>query len=510
MEPLFRKIAGLLGLSDVNPAVALGNGQWLPGNGHFASINPCTGLALADVGRCTMADYESLLQSAEAAHLRWREVPAPRRGLLVRDLGAALRACKSELATLIALEVGKIQSEAEGEVQEMIDIADFAVGLSRRLDGVTLPSERPQHRLMEQWHPLGTVAVITAFNFPAAVWAWNACIALVCGNSVIWKPSPKAPLTAIAIQRLVELVVASHGEASGVCGLLLSDEHWPAERLASDHRPALLSFTGSSHVGQRLAPLVAGRFGRYLLECSGNNALIVDQSADLDIALPAIVFGAIGTAGQRCTTTRRLIVHERRLSEVIARLRAAYAQIRIGDPLATGILLGPLIDAVARRAFASAVAEALSDGGELLYGGQVLAGDGYFVEPTLLRAANHWPVVQRETFAPLLYLMSFANFDDAIAMNNAVPQGLSSSLFSNDLRHTERFLAAAGSDCGIVNINVGTSGAEVGTAFGGEKKTGGGREAGSDAWRAYMRRQSSTINRGNSLPLAQGIRFTRG
>ncbi len=510
MDHAFSHLAGRLGLTAENPAVALGTGEWLPGNGHFASLNPCTGLPLAAVGRCAMADYETALQAADAAFLRWREVPAPLRGLLVRDLADAWRANKDELATLIALEVGKIKAEAAGEVQEMIDIADFAVGLSRRLDGVTLPSERPEHRLIEQWHPLGPVAVVTAFNFPAAVWAWNACIALVCGDSVVWKPSPKAPLTAIAIQHLVDRVAARHAGASGVCSLLLSDEHWPAERLAADHRVALFSFTGSSHVGQRLAPLVAGRFGRYLLECSGNNALIVDQSADLDQALPAIVFGAVGTAGQRCTTTRRLIVHERLAHEVIDRLRAAYAQIRIGDPLEAGILLGPLIDAVARRAFASAVAEALSYQGELLFGGQVLAGDGYFVEPTLIRAANHWPVVQRETFAPLLYVMTFSDFASAIAMQNAVPQGLSSALFTNDLRHAEQFLAAAGSDCGIANLNVGTSGAEIGTAFGGEKKTGGGREAGSDAWRAYMRRQSATINRGSRLPLAQGIRFTQG
>jgi aldehyde dehydrogenase (NAD+) len=503
------EVFATLGLAAGNPAAALGDGRWLPGAGAFASVNPSNGQPLAEVGRSRIPDYEAVLQAAQAAQARWREVPAPRRGLFVRDLADALRANKDALGTLIALEVGKIKAEADGEVQEMIDIADFAVGLSRRLDGVTLASERPAHRLMEQWHPLGTVAVVTAFNFPAAVWAWNACIATVCGNSVVWKPSAKAPLTAIAVQRLVDQVAARH-EAGGVCSLLLSDEHWSVERLAGDARVALLSFTGSTPVGQRLAPLVAARFGRSLLECSGNNAVIVDASADLQLALPAIVFGAVGTAGQRCTSTRRLIVHESRYEEVVERLRAAYAAIRIGDPLAPDTLLGPLIEAAARRSFSAAVMEARSLDGEVLYGGEALAGDGYFVEPTLIRAANHWPVVQRETFAPLLYVMSCRDLDEAIALNNAVPQGLSSALFTTDLRHAERFLAAAGSDCGIANINVGTSGAEVGAAFGGEKETGGGREAGSDAWRAYMRRQTSTINRGSSLPLAQGINFGPG
>jgi aldehyde dehydrogenase (NAD+) len=388
----------------------------------------------------------------------------------------------------------------------MIDIADFAVGLSRRLEGSTLASERPQHRLFEQWHPLGPVAVVTAFNFPAAVWAWNALIAAVCGDSVVWKPSPKAPLTAIAVQRIVDEVAAQHN-ASGVCTLLLSDEIWPVERLAADPRLPLFSFTGSSAVGRRLAPIVAGRFGRCLLECSGNNALIIDESADLDLALPAILFGAVGTAGQRCTTTRRLIVHRTRREEIVHRLQHAYRQIRTGDPLDPATLLGPLIDDEARRAFSSAVNDAVAAGGTVLAGGRELTGHGFFVEPTLIAAANDWPIVQHETFGPILYVIDCDSIDEAIHLHNAVPQGLSSALFTLDLRHAEQFISATGSDCGIANVNLGTSGAEVGAAFGGEKETGGGREAGSDAWKAYMRRQTSTINWGRSLPLAQGISF---
>ena len=502
IEALFER----LGLAEQNPAAALGDGSWRDGVGGFASIDPTCCEPLAMIARATPDDYEAVLGAAQRAHRRWREIPAPRRGLFVRDLADAFRAHKNDLGTLIALEVGKIRSEADGEVQEMIDIADFAVGLSRRLEGSTLASERPQHRLFEQWHPLGPVAVVTAFNFPAAVWAWNALIAAVCGNSVVWKPSPKAALTAIAVQRIVDEVASQHN-ASGVCTLLLSDEVWPVVHLAADHRLPLLSFTGSSSVGRRLAPIVAERFGRCLLECSGNNALIVDESADLDLALPAIVFGAIGTAGQRCTTTRRLIVHSAQREELLDRLLNAYRQVRIGDPLDPATLLGPLIDEDARRAFSSAVNEAVTAGGTLLAGGKALTGHGFFVEPTLIAAANDWPVVQRETFAPILYLIDCDSINDAIHLQNAVPQGLSSALFTLDLRHAERFIAAAGSDCGIANVNLGTSGAEVGAAFGGEKDSGGGREAGSDAWKAYMRRQTTTINWGQSLPLAQGISF---
>ena len=507
--PHFNDDPGLLerlGIEELNPAVSLGDGAWRAGVGGFASIDPSLGEPLALVQRALPTDLDLAVANARRSFRRWREVPAPQRGLFIRDLADTLRRHKGDLGTLISLETGKIKAEGDGEVQEMIDIADFAVGLSRRLEGSILASERPQHRMFEQWHPLGPIAVVTAFNFPAAVWAWNAMIAAVCGNSVVWKPSPKAPLTAIAVQRIADEVASRHA-AHGVFSLVLSDETWPVERLASDPRVPLVSFTGSSAVGRIVARLVAERFGRCLLECSGNNALIVDESADLDLALPAIVFGAVGTAGQRCTTTRRLIVHTSRHDELLERLCAAYAQIRIGDPLDPATLLGPLIDEEARRNFLKAVAEARAAGGELLAGGNALPGHGFFVEPTLMRADNAWPVVQRETFAPLLYLMRFDDFDDAIRLQNSVPQGLSSALFTNDLRRAERFAAATGSDCGIANINLGTSGAEVGGAFGGEKETGGGREAGSDAWKAYMRRQTSTINWGNSLPLAQGINF---
>ncbi|MBI4754010.1 MAG: aldehyde dehydrogenase family protein [Betaproteobacteria bacterium] len=502
VESLFDR----LGLARTNPAATAGDGTWRAGVGEFMSEDPATGLPLASIGRAGAADCQAVLDAAAAAFLRWREVPAPRRGLFVRDLADELRRQRDDLGTLVALEVGKIRAEGLGEIQEMIDIADYAVGLSRQIGGLTLPSERPAHRLMEQWHPLGVVGCVTAFNFPAAVWSWNAFIAAVCGDTVVWKPSPKAPLTAIAIHRIVERVAARH-DAAGVFSLLLGDDPALAASLAADRRVALFSFTGSSAVGHHLAPLVAARFGRCLLECGGNNAVIVDETADLDLALPAIVFGAVGTAGQRCTTTRRLLVHASRLDEVATRLAHAYARVRIGDPLDPATLMGPLIDAAAVDHFAAAVAEARAAGGRVLVGGERIAGPGHFVAPTLIRAENHWPIVQRETFAPILYLMPWQEFDEAIRMQNAVPQGLSSALFTRDLLRAERFLAASGSDCGIANINAGTSGAEIGGAFGGEKETGGGREAGSDAWKRYMRRQTVVVNRGNTLPLAQGIVF---
>ena len=495
-----------LGLLDTNPAAALGDGAWLPGEGAFVSENPSTGLALARVGRATARDCEMVLAAAGAAQRRWREVPAPLRGLFVRELGDELRRHRDDLGTLVALETGKIKAEGDGEIQEMIDVADFAVGLSRQLYGLTLASERPQHRMMEQWHPLGSIASITAFNFPAAVWSWNAFIAAVCGDTVVWKPSPKAPLTAIAIQRIADRVAARHA-AAGVFSLLLSDDAAAGARLAADPRLTLVSFTGSSAAGRHVAQTVAGRFGRCLLECSGNNAVIVDETADLELALPAIVFGAVGTAGQRCTSTRRLIVHESRFEELAERLIAAYEQLKVGDPLDAATHMGPVIDRRAVEAFSIAVAEACALGGRVLAGGRRLARPGHFVEATLLRADNEWPVVQRETFAPILYLMRYRDFDAAIALQNAAPQGLSSSLFTLDMRRAERFLSAAGSDCGIANVNLGTSGAEIGGAFGGEKETGGGREAGSDAWKNYMRRQTNTVNWGTALPLAQGIRF---
>ncbi len=494
-----------LDIGPLNPSASCG-GQWLSGVRAFDSINPATGEAIAAVGACTAPDYEKVMSAAVECFARWRSVPAPQRGEVVRRIADELRRYKDALGSLIALETGKIKPEGDGEVQEMIDIADFAVGLSRNLCGNTMHSERPNHRLLEQWHPLGVVGVITAFNFPAAVWAWNAFIAAVAGDSVVWKPSPKAPLTAIAVQRIVDRVLRDAGHA-GVFSLFVTDDVETAQRFVSDRRVALLSFTGSSAVGRAAAQQVAQRMGRYLLECSGNNAIIVDESANLELALRAIVFGAIGTAGQRCTSTRRLIVHESRFEEVSQRLVQAYGQVRVGDPLQSGTLMGPLIDNDGRERFQAAVLELREAGGRVIYGGETLPGSGYFVQPTLASAENHWNVVQRETFGPLLYLMRYREFEDALRLNNAVPQGLSSALFTENLRHAEQFLSVVGSDCGIANVNVGTSGAEIGGAFGGEKETGGGREAGSDSWKAYMRRQTNTVNWGVDLPLAQGIQF---
>ncbi len=475
----------------------------------LAARNPTNGATMAWV-RCADADeYEHTLQTATTTFTRWRKVPAPRRGELIRELANALRQHKDQLGTLISLETGKIKSEGDGEIQEMIDIADYAVGLSRQLYGKSMHSERPQHRMFEQWHPLGPVGVITAFNFPAAVWAWNAFIAAVCGDTVVWKPSQKTPLTALAIHALVSRVAARH-HAEGVFNLVIADTGELGARMASDTRLPLISFTGSSQVGHNVARIVAARFGRSLLECGGNNAVIVDESADLDLALRAILFGAVGTAGQRCTTTRRLFVHASRYDELIQRLVSAYGQIRIGDPLLPGTLMGPLIDEAAREHFLDAVHAAQTQGGKILYGGKAFEGLGYFVQPTLIAAENHWSIVRHETFAPILYVMQYSHFAEALQLQNDVPQGLSSALFTRDLQHAEQFLSACGSDCGIANINLGTSGAEIGGAFGGEKETGGGREAGSDAWQTYMRRQTSTINWSNELPLAQGVQFDLG
>ena len=492
-----------------NPSAFCGDG-WLPARTSFASVNPATGKPIAEAGRAGAAELEQILAAAHESFLRWREVPAPKRGECVRRIADELRKHKDALGSLVALENGKIKQEGDGEVQEMIDIADFAVGQSRMLYGNAMHSERARHRLYEQWHPLGVVGVITAFNFPVAVWAWNAFIAAVAGDTVVWKPSPKTPLTAIAVQRIVERVMRDAGHP-GVFSLLLTDDDAISQQLVADPRVPLVSFTGSSAVGRRVAQQVAQRMGRCLLECSGNNAVIIDETANLDLALRAVVFGAVGTAGQRCTTTRRLIVHESRSEEVEKRLIEAYAQIRIGDPLDPKTLMGPLIDEPAREKFLRAVARVRELGGVILCGGETLDNrPGYFVQPTLTRAKNHWDVVQQETFAPILHVMACRSFDEAIALNNAVPQGLSSALFTESLRHTEQYLSAMGSDCGIANVNAGTSGAEIGGAFGGEKETGGGREAGSDAWKAYMRRQTNTINWSLGLPLAQGIEFDAG
>lgn len=496
-----------LGLSSLNAGGS--TGRWWASDenaGLFHAINPATGEAIAAVRSCTADDYQRIVRDASEAFATWRMVPAPKRGECVRLIGQALRDKKDALGTLVSLEVGKIKAEGDGEVQEMIDMADFAVGQSRMLSGATLQSERPRHHMYEQWHPLGTIGVITAFNFPVAVWAWNALLAAVAGDTVIWKPSPKAALCAIAVQRICNEVMRQQG-CPGLFSLFITERTELAEAMVEDARLPLISFTGSVPVGRHVASSVGRRLGRTLLELSGNNAVIVDETVDMDLAVRAILFGAVGTAGQRCTTTRRLFVQESRYDELLTRLVKAYEQVRIGNPLEAGVLMGPLIDQAAVERYRSALEEARQEGASVLYGGRVLDGPGYFVEPTIVRARHDWSVVRRETFAPILYVMTYRTLDDAIRMQNDVPQGLSSALFTNDLRHSEQFLSAVGSDCGIANVNLGTSGAEIGGAFGGEKETGGGREAGSDSWKAYMRRQTTTINWGTDLPLAQGITF---
>jgi aldehyde dehydrogenase (NAD+) len=472
----------------------------------IASINPTNEKLLARVASATADDINAAIAATSDAALAWRNVPAPQRGDAIRCFAQLLRENKDALGTLVSLENGKIKAEGDGEVQEMIDIADFAVGQSRMLYGKTMPSERSQHRIMEQWHPLGIVGVITAFNFPVAVWAWNAMLAAVCGNAIVWKPSPKTPLAALAVQTLANRVVETL-HLPPIFALCVCDNSL-APALVEDARMALVSFTGSSAVGRKVAQTAAGRFGKVLLECAGNNAIIVTADADLDLVIPAVLFGAVGTAGQRCTTTRRLIVHRSSFDTIVARLVAAYAQVRIGDPLDPQTLMGPLIDGDAVANYRRAIEEARAAGGRIECGGRVLSQPGYFVEPTIVSGLpTTSPLVQRETFAPILYVSTFDSTDDAIAQNNAVRQGLSSAIFTRDVRSAEAFLASAGSDCGIANVNLGTSGAEIGGAFGGEKETGGGRESGSDAWQNYMRRQTNTINWGSELPLAQGIRF---
>ena len=502
-----RALLASLGLEPANPGACAGPSGWRGSGAPLESRNPADGSLIATIATASSQDVDAVLGAAVAAAQAWREVPAPKRGEAVRRLGLLLREHKDALGTLVSLENGKIKAEGDGEVQEMIDIADFAVGQARMLYGKTMHSERPGHRMYEQWHPLGVVGVITAFNVPVAVWAWNALLAAVCGNATVWKPSPKTPLAAIAVQKICNEIIEELA-LPPIFTLVVDAGRDAAVRLSTDPRVALVSFTGSSAVGRQIAQTTAARFGRCLLECSGNNAIIVAEDADLDLVVPAVLFGAVGTAGQRCTTTRRLIVHEAVEPELLRRLKAAYAQVRIGDPLEPSTLMGPLIDDAAVAGYRRAVEEALAAGGELVCGGRVRSGAGHFVEPTIIRGAdNAWPVVQRETFAPILYAMRFGDLDEAIAMQNAVPQGLSSAIFTRSLLSAESFLSAAGSDCGIANVNIGTSGAEIGGAFGGEKETGGGREAGSDAWQSYMRRQTNTVNWSRELPLAQGIRF---
>ncbi len=472
----------------------------------IGSEDPATGQTLASVGYASAAQLDEVVSAAEAAQRRWRLVPAPRRGEIVRQMGEALRAHKEDLGWLVTREVGKIRSEGLGEIQEAIDMADFSVGLSRQLYGLSMHSERPGHRMYEQWHPLGTIGVITAFNFPHAVWAWNAMLALVCGDAVVWKPSFKAPLTALATHRLLADVLERNGFGD-LLGLIVGADAVVGEGMIRDPRMPLISATGSTRMGRHVGQVVAGRLGRCLLELGGNNAILVERDADLELALRAILFGAVGTAGQRCTTTRRLFLHKDVSDAVTRRLIAAYAAVRIGDPEDPSTLMGPLIDAGAVQGYLHALSEARAQGGEILVGGEALPGPGHFVKPTLVRARPDMGVCREETFAPILYIMEYEDLEDAIAWNNDVPQGLSSSIFTGSFRASERFLAPHGSDCGIANVNIGTSGAEIGGAFGGEKETGGGREAGSDAWKAYMRRQTCTLNYSAELPLAQGVRF---
>ncbi len=497
-----------LGLSVVNPGAWSGSHGWSESTGStlLNVRNPADAALIAQVRPANAEDYEHVLSSAVEAASAWRAVPAPKRGEAVRLLAEQLRHHQKDLGTLVSLENGKILAEGMGEVQEMIDIADFALGQSRMLYGLAMHSERPQHRMSEQWHPLGVIGVISAFNFPVAVWSWNACLGAICGNACVWKPSHKTPLSALAVQRLCNSVMeASH--LPPIFQLFIDGGTGLATRFVEDRRVALVSFTGSTEVGRKVGERVAARLGRSLLELGGNNAVIVDETANLDLAVPAIVFGAVGTAGQRCTSTRRVFAHRAIAAELERRLVHAYAQVRIGDPLAPETLMGPLIDARAVESYQGALASARGAGGELLFGGNALKRPGNFVEPAIVRARNEWPIVQTETFAPILYLIPVASLDEAIAAQNASAHGLSSSLFTDRLQSAERFLSAAGSDCGIANVNLGTSGAEIGGAFGGEKDTGGGRESGSDAWKAYMRRQTNTVNWSRELPLAQGIEF---
>ncbi len=475
-----------------------------PGGGELVSFNPTDGSELGRVRLAAEGDYDEVLRAATQTFERWRILPAPRRGEIVREIGNELRQSKDELGTLVTLEMGKILTEGNGEVQEMIDIADFATGLSRQLYGLAMHSERPGHRMYEQWHPLGVVGVISAFNFPVAVWSWNALIALVCGDTVVWKPSSKTPLTAVAVQHICNRVLERHGW-QGVLNLAIGRNDVVGDRLVRDPRVPLISATGSTRMGKHIAPVMAAGMRRSLLELGGNNGVIVMDDADPDLVVRAVLFGAVGTAGQRCTSIRRLFLQKGIAPQITERLLAAYRQIRIGDPLDPATLMGPLIDREAVAAMLRGLERIREEGGEVLCGGRSLTG--CFVEPTLVRARPDMPMLKEELFAPVLYLLEFDTLDQAIAWHNDVPQGLSSAIFTSHLQSAETFLSARGSDCGIANVNIGTSGAEIGGAFGGEKETGGGRESGSDAWKAYMRRQTVTVNWSGELPLAQGIKF---
>ncbi len=498
-----------LQIKEINPGACTGPDGWIDdSNGkELISYNPTTGEPIAKINQATENTYDTVVQHATKAFETWRTSPAPQRGQVIRDLGDALREFKEPLGELVSLEMGKIKAEGVGEVQEMIDICDFAVGLSRQLYGLTMPSERPGHRMYEQWHPLGPVGIITAFNFPVAVWSWNTAIAAVCGDTMIWKPSSSTPLSAIAVQHIANKVAADHN-LHGIFNTVIGSGREVGEKMINDGRIPLISFTGSVKMGQHVAETVARRLGRTILELGGNNGIIVTEDANLDMAVRAILFGAVGTAGQRCTSTRRIIMHKDIAEELTNRLVRAYRQVTIGNPMEDGILMGPLVNGTAVEDMMSALEEAQAQGGKIIYGGNRLPEKGAnFVEPTIVKMPEQTPLVCEETFAPILYLMEYETIDEAIAIHNGVPQGLSSAIFTTNLLKVEQFLSAAGSDCGIANVNIGTSGAEIGGAFGGEKETGGGRESGSDAWKGYMRRQTNTINWSSELPLAQGIQF---
>ena len=498
-----------LGIKELNYGASTGLKHTQTIGQQIDSYSPVDGSLIASVNAATVEDYERTLKTAEEAFKVWRLIPAPKRGEIVRQMGEQFRKYKNELGALVSYEMGKSLQEGKGEVQEMIDICDFAVGLSRQLYGLSMHSERPAHRMYEQWHPLGIVGVISAFNFPVAVWSWNAAIAWVCGDVCVWKPSSKTPLCAIACQNIIADVLKNNQVPEGVSCLLIGNA--VGDLMNNDKRVPLVSFTGSTRIGRRVSSLVAERFGKSILELGGNNAIIVSEHSDLKLLVPAVVFGAVGTAGQRCTSTRRLIVHTSVYDKTVESIKKAYKQLSIGDPLNEKNHVGPLIDKAAVKEFTHAIAEATNEGGKVLCGGEVMSGDGFesgcYVNPCIIEVKHNIKKVCEETFAPILYVMKYSSIEEAIELQNGVPQGLSSAIFTTNLREAEAFLSCAGSDCGIANVNIGTSGAEIGGAFGGEKETGGGRESGSDAWKAYMRRQTNTINYSTNLPLAQGIKF---
>lgn len=506
-----QEVLNRLGIKDINQGASTGY-TWFNTTGDIIeSYSPVDGKLIAKVTQGTAADYETIINKAQKAFINWRMMPAPKRGEIVRQMGNALRDAKEDLGYLVSYEMGKSYQEGLGEVQEMIDICDFAVGLSRQLNGSTLHSERPKHRMYDQYHPLGIVGVISAFNFPVAVWSWNAMLAMICGDVVVWKPSSKVMLCAIATQNIIAKVLKDNDVEEGVLNLIAAGSKYVGDNFLADKRVPLISATGSTRVGKRVGSIVGERLGRSLLELGGNNAIVITEHADLDMALRAVVFGAVGTAGQRCTSTRRLIIKDSIYDAFKEKLVKAYAQITIGNPLDTKNLVGPLIDTDAVKSFVNAIEALKKEGGNVIYGGEVLSGAGYesgcYVRPCIAEAKNSFHIVQEETFAPILYLMKYSTVEEAMQIHNDVPQGLSSAIFSQNILETERFLSHEGSDCGIANVNIGTSGAEIGGAFGGEKETGGGRESGSDAWKVYMRRQTNTINFSTEMPLAQGIKF---